>query len=203
MNRARRRRASPLFWSTWSSALSALAVGCASAPPPASREPTGVSPDTSAAVVVPTRGAPLARHRALLATIRVPKTIAFDPWTLGRNEAPVTITLTNAGSLPVRVGTLRPSFELHKDGVAFPCEPRALDRAEEAGTLHPGDSFTVSTTLGCWTPLTGRYTGRAFVAFGAEATVAEEAGELAFDVIDPAGRSGRPDAARPGLSTLR
>ena len=149
-------------------------------------------------------GAELSRHPGLRATFSGPREFTIDQTTLGLNEGIVTVVLTNVGPTARRLGKVRLAFAIHRNDVELPCVARKPDYANDAGTLAPGESFTATSNLGCWTPIAGTYTARAFVTFDADGGAAQGdlAGQATFALVAPSGNAAHEAPSHPGLFAL-
>ncbi len=185
--------------------LTATIVSCRSAPPllliVAAVEPR------AAVVAAPLLGAPLARHPELRATVHAPSSLTIDETTLGLNEAAIAVTIANSGRAPRRLGDIRLTFAVLRRGVELSCAPRTShpDHASDAGTLAPGEAFTATANLGCWTPIAGAYSVKAFVAFDADGPNqgrGDLAGEFPFMIVDPNDRAAKAAPLHPDLFAL-
>ncbi|MGO8997709.1 MAG: hypothetical protein ACLQVI_30700 [Polyangiaceae bacterium] len=152
------------------------------------------------------RGQPLANHPELYAIVRAPQTFGIDETSLGLNEGAVSVTITNTGRSSVPVGVVGVAFTTWRGDVELPCISQTPDRANDADALAPGESFTATVNLGCWTPIAGNYVSRVFVQLdasdGGGKTRGDFAGEIGFAVLDPSDRAAREAPSHRGLFAL-
>jgi hypothetical protein len=150
-------------------------------------------------------GLPLARHPEIVVAVRAPSAVDIAETSLGLNPATIAVTMTNTGAAAVRLGEVHLGFVVKRGDVELSCAPQAVDRANDADTLAPGESFTATGNLGCWTPIAGEYVARVFVAFDADGegvAPGDLAGEIHFAIVDSSRRAAREAPTHPGLFAL-
>ncbi len=182
-----------MFRELESAFLLALAAGC--------EAPMAVPPRlTEVTVVAP--GEPAERSEPeLRSAITAPSQVPYRPEALGAGEEFVTVTLTNAGSGTLEIGSLEVAFTATRDGVPFPCNTtRAAGlREREPSRLEPGESQPFERRLDCEMPLPGLYTIGVSIRMSAEPDAKPRGiGSFSLDVIGR-GTVPKPYPPRPGL----
>lgn len=104
----------------------------------------------------------------VIAEIRSPSRVRYDPTLLTASRPAVRITVHNHGTSSMNVSDLRVRLEATRDGVPFRCanEVGPPARSRETQTLASGTSAVFERTLDCALPLVGTYSVRVVVAFG-------------------------------------
>ena len=172
--------------------VSVAALSCGAPPGSAPRH---VPP--ASAIVEP----PHAQRLDLRAAMRGRGSHTIDETAVGMNETNVSVTITNTGSLTEPIGMLHLAFHIHRGDVELPCLPRKVDHANDAGVLPPGASFTVTTPLGCWTPVAGEYRVGVVLSFDDPSRTALRSA-FEFEVEDPRGRAAHESPTHPGIFAL-
>jgi hypothetical protein len=151
----------------------------------------------------PPEGSPLASSPGVHATIRAPERASYDPTTLHAEPGPVVVRLTNSGSQPAPVGSLRISYSAVRNGVSFPC-PEGQDltaHVHEPSSLAPGQSFDFERDIDCPLPLPGPYEIGVLAQLREEREDAQPIGSFSL-VVDEGRISPRPFASKPGLFAM-
>jgi hypothetical protein len=179
--------------------LGGATAACAEAPPP----PRTATTSSSAQAVTATTATPPAKPAADVdVQVRAPLHARYSAGLLGAGHPSLAIVVTNRGSEPLDVSSLRVHLEARRDGISFGCAEEAAAPAgeREPAALRPGESFTFDRELDCALPLLGAYSVKVSVSFGhADWAAPREARAFVLTVSALAGIEPRRVEAVPGL----
>jgi hypothetical protein len=134
-----------------------------------------------------------------------PRAVRIQETVPGLNSATFAVTITNTGPVAVRLGEVHLAFAVRRNDVELSCSAQSGDRANYVDTLAPGESFTATANLGCWTPIVGEYVVSVFAAFdsdGGGGARGDAVGEVGLEILDPSGRAAHEAPTHSGLFAL-